>query len=82
MENQLAILVVDDEAMVQLLAKTALDAANFNTLVASNADEAIEILENGTIFKLSSRMCRCRAQWTECVWRTLCVTVGHLSRLS
>jgi DNA-binding NtrC family response regulator len=45
MEKQLTVLVVDDEAMVRLLAKTFLDEADFNTLLASNADEAIEVLE-------------------------------------
>ena len=45
MEKQLTVLVVDDEAMVRSLAKTFLDDANFNTLLASNADEAIELLE-------------------------------------
>jgi two-component system, response regulator PdtaR len=45
MEKQLTVLVVDDEAMVRLLAKTFLDEANFNTLLASSADEAIEVLE-------------------------------------
>jgi two-component system, response regulator PdtaR len=45
MEQQLTVLVVDDEAVVRLLAKTFLDEANFNTLLASSADEAIEVLE-------------------------------------
>jgi DNA-binding NtrC family response regulator len=45
MEKQLTVLVVDDEAAIRLLAKTFLDDANFNTLLASNADEAIEVLE-------------------------------------
>jgi CheY-like chemotaxis protein len=31
--------------MVRLLAKTSLEDANINTLLASNADEAIELLE-------------------------------------
>jgi two-component system, response regulator PdtaR len=45
MEKQLTVLVVDDEATIRLLAKTFLDEANFKTLVASSADEAIEVLE-------------------------------------
>jgi two-component system, response regulator PdtaR len=45
MEKQLTVLVVDDEAMVRLFAKTFLDEANFNTLLESSADEPIEVLE-------------------------------------
>jgi CheY-like chemotaxis protein len=45
MEKQLTVLVVDDEAKIRLLAKTLLDEANFHTLLASNADEALEVLE-------------------------------------
>src|SRR5580698_1921544 len=46
MEKQLTVLVVDDEAMVRLLAKTFLKEANVNTLLASSADEAIEMLQS------------------------------------
>jgi two-component system, response regulator PdtaR len=45
MEKQLTILIVDDEAIIRLFAKEFLDEANFNTLLASNADEAIAALE-------------------------------------
>ena len=45
MEKQLTVLIVDDEAMIRLFAKEFLDEANFNTVLASNADEAIAALE-------------------------------------
>jgi two-component system, response regulator PdtaR len=45
MEKKVTILVVDDEAMVRLLAKTFLEEANFHALLASSADEAIGVLE-------------------------------------
>jgi DNA-binding NtrC family response regulator len=45
MEKQLTVLIVDDEAMIRLFAKSFLDEANFNTVLASNADEAIAALE-------------------------------------
>jgi DNA-binding NtrC family response regulator len=45
MEKQLTVLIVDDEPIIQLFAKEFLDEANFNTVLASNADEAIAALE-------------------------------------
>jgi len=57
------ILIVEDEFLVRLHAAHIIEEAGFDVIEASNADEAISILEVRSDITVCSRTFKCRAAW-------------------
>ena len=45
MENLLVILVVDDDDLIQSVAKASLNSGGFQTVIASSGEQAVELLD-------------------------------------
>jgi CheY-like chemotaxis protein len=58
------ILIVEDEFLLRMDSAEVIENAGFEVIEAANADEAIAVSLPGPIFTLSSRISRCRVQWT------------------
>ncbi|MEI9930121.1 MAG: hypothetical protein WDM89_06120 [Rhizomicrobium sp.] len=63
------VLVVEDEAIIRISALQIVEDAGFAIIEASNADEAIRILQNRTDIARFSPTSGCPAQWTDGNWR-------------
>jgi CheY-like chemotaxis protein len=70
------VLVVEDELLVRTVALEMVEQAGFEVIEASNADEAIRILESVKTSVLSLRTFRCPVRWTVFDLRALFATVG------
>ena len=57
------ILIVEDEVLIRLHAAEIVQDAGFDVIEASNADEAIAILEASVTSPFCSQTFRCRAAW-------------------
>jgi hypothetical protein len=71
------VLAVEDEPLILTLAVDMILDAGFEPVCASNADEAISILEAATILELRSPTLTCRDRWMGSSWGERC---GHDGR--
>ena len=73
-------LVVEDEALLRILAVEVVEEAGFTAIEARDADEAVVLLESRTDITLLSRTSTCPAVWTGSNWPMRCATAGPRSR--
>jgi CheY-like chemotaxis protein len=65
MNLRIAVLVVEDEALVRLDIADYLSRQGFEVHEAASADEAIAILETVPVIRLLSRIPTCRVAWMD-----------------
>ena len=70
------VLVVEDENLIRLSALDMVEEAGFEAIAASDADEAIRILESRNDIRAVFTDVQCPAPWTASGWRALLGSAG------